>query len=323
MDFKKIEMKYISFLDPSLVSYNLGNDIIFEEISNSLSCELGHYFQIRLQFTDKLGKRSKQFIKNSEFVILAGTNSLSSKMASLEQFRVNIFDTSYLNNIVLCGVGWWQYENFPKLLSRKIIQSMLHTNYLHSVRDSYTQDILHSIGIENVLNTSCPTLWNITDEHCKSIERSKSKNVLFTLTDYSKDRIKDKDLINILKENYECLYFWPQGLGDYGYLQNLLSEEITKINIINPSLSGLDKFLKDFKCDYIGTRLHGGIRAIKHGKRTLILSIDNRAHEISRDVNLNCIPRERLDDIEDFIYSDFKTELSLPRENISAWKKQF
>ena len=47
----------------------------------------------------------------------------------------------------------------------------------HSVRDSYTKKMLNSIGINNVVNTSCPTVWNITPDHLATIPDTKAKYV--------------------------------------------------------------------------------------------------------------------------------------------------
>jgi len=118
-------MQRISVLDPSIVSYNLGNDIIIDSVNNFLKEQFNEAFITKLQFTDRLGKKSKRYISNSDITFLAGTNSLSSKMRKLEQFRITIFDLLKVNSIVLLGVGWWQYEEVPKKIDRFILQNLL------------------------------------------------------------------------------------------------------------------------------------------------------------------------------------------------------
>ena len=316
-------MKRLSILDPSIVSYNLGNEIIFESISEIVSTELDHYFSTRLQFTDKLGRISKKYVRESDLVLLAGTNSLSSKMSKLEQFKINLFDTLYLNNITLCGVGWWQYQEKPTPFSKFVIKRMLSEAFIHSVRDSYTEQALHSIGITNVLNTSCPSLWKISDDHCHDIPVGKSRSVLFTLTDYNKNPVDDRNILNLLADCYENIYFWPQGIGDLAYLNSINLKNDIKITYLSPNLKSLDSFLASNTTDYIGTRLHSGIRAIQHKKRALIIAIDNRAKEISKDTNINSTLRNDIERINNFINNEYSTRIVLPWKNIEKWKNQF
>ena len=48
----------------------------------------------------------------------------------------------------------------------------------------------------------------------------------------------------------------------------------------------------------VGTRLHAGIRALQKGNQALILSVDNRATEINKDINIPVISRFDLAQIE-------------------------
>ena len=81
--------------------------------------------------------------------------------------------------------------------------------------------------------------------------------------------------------------------------------------------------LENNDIDYVGTRLHAGIRAIQKKRRALVLSIDNRASEISNDIGMNVVPREDIEKIEFFITNEQKTSIKIPHKNIEAWKAQF
>lgn len=111
------------------------------------------------------------------------------------------------------------------------------------------------------------------------------------------------------------------------YIKLLLLYELgalDKIKIIDASLSQYDSILKKDNVEYVGTRLHAGIRALNFGKRTIIIAVDNRAIEIARDTNLNIILRDEVDRcLNNQINSNFKTEILLPEENINLWKSQF
>jgi polysaccharide pyruvyl transferase WcaK-like protein len=192
---------------------------------------------------------------------------------------------------------------------------------MHSVRDEYTKKQLFSIGIKNVINTGCPTMWQFTPEFCDNVPTMKAKSVVFTLTDYNKDRKKDIFLIETLKKAYDSVSFWPQGMGDLTYMDSLGQKGI---HIISPNLDSYDKLLHECdSLDYIGTRLHAGIRALQHKRRAVIIAVDNRATEIHKDTNIPIISRSDIHSLPEIITSDIKTEISLKESNIKKWKAQF
>ena len=316
-------MKKVSILDPSILSHNLGNEIILNSIDHFISEHLNESFVIKLQYTERLRKKSKNHIKNSDLAILAGTNSLSSNMFCLEQFPIQPFDLISINNILLCGVGWFQYQNKPNLINSSILKILLRKDMTHSVRDSYTKKMLNSIGINNVVNTSCPTVWNITPDHLATIPDSKAKYVVTTLTDYNKDIVLDSKLLEILDSNYEKVFFWPQGLGDYEYLMQLVQNIKINLEIISPNLRSFDFILENEDIDYVGTRLHAGIRAIQKSVRAFVVTIDNRAKEISKDICLNATERLNVDPLKNFINAKTENNLVIPYKQIDDWKSQF
>ena len=75
--------------------------------------------------------------------------------------------------------------------------------------------------------------------------------------------------------------------------------------------------------DYVGTRLHGGIFALQHGKRTIILGIDNRAADMYKEININYIQYGDFQLLDKKIYSDLKTEINIPIDQINFFKNQF
>ena len=75
--------------------------------------------------------------------------------------------------------------------------------------------------------------------------------------------------------------------------------------------------------DFVGTRLHAGVRALQNRRRTIILGIDNRAFEKAKDFNLTVCPRDDLDKLNELINSNLQTQINLPNENIARWKSQF
>ena len=129
-------------------------------------------------------------------------------------------------------------------------------------------------------------------------------------------------MINILLRNYEEVFFWIQGDMDFDYFNRM--ENTQSIKIVSPSVEAYDALLKQDDLDYVGTRLHGGIYAMRHGKRAIIIAIDERAREINKSNHLNCIElNEVVGKLEGMIQSEFATEVKMPFDKIERWKAQF
>lgn len=219
------------------------------------------------------------------------------------------------------GIGWWQYQQKANWYTQFILNKVLSKHFTHSVRDSHTLQMLNEIGINNVLNTGCPTLWELSPQHCTTVPQTKADEVIITLTDYNKDVTRDQHILDTVHKNYRKVYYWIQGEGDLDYILNLKGHEA--ITLINPNLTSYDNLLRTRPVDYIGTRLHAGIRALQHARRTFIIGIDNRAIEMQRDFNLPIINQNAIKDLDAALNHTLKTEIQLPSLNIAQWKNQF
>ena len=98
---------------------------------------------------------------------------------------------------------------------------------------------------------------------------------------------------------------------------------IDSINILQASKDAYDEYLTNNDSDYVGTRLHGGIYAMRHKRRAIILSIDERARAINAKNHLNCIEKKDIHNLEDMINSSFPTSVVMDYEAINDWKSQF
>lgn len=315
-------MKKVLIYAPTVFSKNVGDFIILDAVKEHLYDIFpdGMFFNAITQ--DKMPKRTYKLNRLCDYSFIGGTNILSSRMRKQRPWRIK--DTLYLNNLILMGVGWAEYQDAPDLYSRIMFKRLLDNNILHSVRDSYSEKKLIEAGITNVINTGCPTIWNLTEGHCSRIPCEKAENVLFTLTDYSKDIQNDKLLIDVLKKNYNKVFFWPQGIKDMKYIQEI--SDLDGVEIVGGNLRSYDALLEDTSVglDYIGTRLHGGIRALQKFRRSIIIVIDNRAREKAIDFNFNVIERTEIGkDLENLIHSDFSTKINIDLEKINMWKEQF
>lgn len=328
-------MKKIAILDTSVMSFNIGDQIIMDGSRTALANTLKDAFVVnfpthsplfhRYEFSLK-GKDSFSSALNSlDLKIVCGTNLLEKNMFKRKNtWNIHLGDTKYINDIVLMGVGTDGLPKVANWYTKLLYRRALSSKYIHSTRDEKTKEFVESLGLR-AINTGCPTLWSLTEEHCKNITSVKQDKVIFTVTDYKPDYDKDAKMIKTLQNNYAEVSCWLQGVEDLSYIKSLplKEEEMNRINFIAPSLNEYDKFLTKNNCDYVGTRLHAGIRAMQKGRRSIIIGVDNRAKDMNDDVNLNYLDRSNLLELDEYIKSEFKTEVKINQESINAYLGQF
>ncbi len=314
-------MKKIGLFDTSIASDNLGDGIIMDAVSSHLRAMYPTDQFINVPTHIKMSAQNRADIKTSEIGFVGGTNLLCANWLLKAQWKVGLWDLLYVPNTVLMGVGWKFYQRPTEFVTALFLKQLLSKNYIHSVRDAYTEQRLRTMGINNVINTACPTMWNLTPEHCEFIPTKRAPHVLTTVTAYRYDPELDKKWLEILLAAYDKIYLWPQMQGDAEYVQAMNLGK--KIEVLEPTLSAYDNALATLDVDFLGTRLHGGIRALQHKRRTLIIEVDNRAVEIARDTGLPTIKRDDVAGIKNWIESTTPIKLTLPWENIKNWKAQF
>ena len=83
------------------------------------------------------------------------------------------------------------------------------------------------------------------------------------------------------------------------------------------------EYLCSNDCDYVGTRLHAGIKAIQEKKRTIVISVDNRTVDMGNDFGIKYIQRDNIENLNAMINSSFATEIRISEERISMFLNQF
>ena len=301
-------------------SSNLGDLIIQEAVHRELANVFDNPDLLSISTHTFLEKEQIRVMKNNSLIFVGGTNLLSSKMNKYRQWKISLLNSFQIKNVILFGVGWWQYQTNPNFYTQFILRSILSNKIYHSVRDNYTMLKLESMGIKNVLNTGCPTMWPLSKVNSAQIPTIKSENVLLMLTDYTQKFELDKKLIELLLSQYKKVFVWPQGRNDLKYILKFNQP----LNILEHSLKDLDDFIKSgVEFDYIGTRLHGGIRCLLAKKRSLILEVDNRAKEIAIDTGIPTSSRNDFDFINNWINKPQSTNIKLNEKAINQWKNQF
>ena len=237
----------IVILDTSIGSDNAGDRIIMEHCSDICKSIFpnSHFTNIPTHIYDP---KCEYVGKN--FKILCGTNLIYTHMEKSIQWALPRKIESY-SNICLLGVGMQDlYSDFPMgKYTKNLLNVLLTSKVYHSVRDEYTKMRLNEIGITNVLNTGCPTMWGITPELCAKIPRKKGRDVLTTITDYNRNPRLDEYLLKNLKKYYENVYIWIQGRYDLQCIKEIV--DVNDYILIPGSLEELDNILKMKNLDYV------------------------------------------------------------------------
>ena len=324
-------MKRLVEFDTAIGTANLGDEIILQSFRNEMHSLYDECFVMRfgthlINFTNAriiLGGKKIQFLNKADYKIIAGTNLLSRNIQKTAgQWPVYGLNKYLYEDSILAGVGLTLEPGMPTPKTVKFYKSVLRQDFAHSVRDEESRVFLESMGF-SAINTGCPTLWGITEERCKSIPREKADCVIFSLSGFQAQQSREYDqvLIDVLRDEYKELSFWCQTNQDEDYLDSF--ENTGNI----PRVYSLEKFaeiLDAGNIDYVGTRLHGGIMAIQHGVRTIVITIDQRARGFQQSNNLKtCERKEVRDKLPKMIENSFETQITVNHEAINTWKRQF
>lgn len=322
-------MKKIVVFDTSYGSYNMGDYIINEcaqlelkdIVSGSFCYRVGTHTPVMHAYQFNKRRKPVKFFIDSKYKFLTGTNIIKKTMLwPWPDWNVNIFNCKPYKGTILVGVGLSGEFTRTDLYTKVLYKKILNKDYYHATRDEKTKKYLESIGLK-AINTGCPTLWGIDDNLCKQIPAKKSDTVVFTLTDYRKDKAKDQILIDTLVNNYKNVYIWIQGSNDYEYFNSF--DNIERIKMIDPNIQAYGDFLNKTDTDYVGTRLHAGIYAIRHKRKSIILAVDNRTRDMKETYNLVTLERNEIDKLDAMINSEFETHIVVDKESINKWKSQF
>lgn len=317
----KAETDKLVLFDTAINSQNMGDSIIAYYCAKALSEILAGKNVLRVPTHTLPSEKQLAEVSRAGEKIVCGTNLITPHFEDFSNWKMPSNLKGY-RDIVTMGVGWGYYCDDISKTSKFVYRTILSKEKLHSVRDGYTERKFREMGITNVVNTGCPTLWGLTPEHCARIPQKKASRVITTLTDYDRDPEADRCMLDILKSSYKQVFVWLQGTEDDSYLQSLIDSG--SVQIIDRDLEQYTKALDMGDVDYVGTRLHAGIHAMNRGVRTIILAVDNRAAEMGRDFNLPVIQRSDVrNQLPELIAQERTTSVVLPFNTIQQWKTQF
>ncbi|WP_055426842.1 polysaccharide pyruvyl transferase family protein [Bifidobacterium aesculapii] len=326
-DRKELASNRITLLDTAINTENCGDQIIMHYADKNLK-EL-FPGAVRQEHVQTHGYSSTlEHVPASTLKIACGTNMIATDMAGFGQLMTPILNLrSYRHSVCLLAVGMRSLTDidapFTKY-SRDFLRFVLTPDVMHSVRDENTKKKLAEIGIKNVINTSCVTMWGLTPEFCAALPKQKHTEVLTTVTNYARDPESDRFMLETLLQEYDRVHLWVQAEEDREYVAQLI--DAGSIDYIEHSKDALDRFLADNAdhLDYFGTRLHAGVHSLNQGLRAMIVEVDNRARDIAADTNLPVVTRKELKQaMVPLIREPRATEIHIPLDRINQWKSQF
>lgn len=333
-----MHMKKVLLFDTALATSNTGDEIIFESVKLGLkpvidnasvyrmATHVQNYsaFQMFLHRHIYADAKIKAINEEAHYKFICGTNLLTPNLFRPRgQFMLNFSNKSLYENAILVGVGRIRdFKKFKNQYTENLYKKALSKQFLHSVRDEETKDVLESIGIK-CINTGCPTLWMMNADKCASIPTKKSDNIVFSLSGYESQReiYRDKRMLSCLLKNYKTVYAWIQTTADEAYIREI-NDDDKNIEYIY-SLEYFKKILDEGNIDYVGTRLHGGIYAMQHNVRSLIVAIDERAIGFHESNNLPIIRREEIEKLDEVINGKLITDIHLNTGGINTFIEQF
>lgn len=309
----------IFLFDTAIDSDNLGDEVITDAVNRIMTEIFGTASFDRIATHRRMTGAERRRVSAGDFGIVGGTNILKSRMLFRQNWKLGLRDMLSLRNAVMLGVGWQFYGGKPDFISRWFFRRALAPGYIHSVRDEHTLELLQSL-VPKVMYTGCPTMWEFDAVTCARVPTAKAKNAIFSVTYYRPLPDVDRAILQLLLARYETVYLWAQQFEDVEYIKSLgLAGGVW----IDRSLAAYDQILATEDVDVLGSRLHGGIRALSRGRRALILEIDNRAREIGRKTLLPCSPRDDLARMAVWTAGSAPLAVTMPWDNIAAWKAQF
>lgn len=322
-------MEYIVMFDPSIRSLNLGDRIIMNSAESELAfltsgeyvMSCGTHSPVASFHQCSKNNPRMEFFNKAKYKFVCGSNLLWKRMLRPEpSWNVNLFNCKPYKNSILIGVGTNKGSRGMDVYTKALYRKILSKNYIHSTRDEATKELVESLGLQ-AINTGCPTMWRFTEEFCQTIPTKKADEVVFTITDYNQNPKADTKLIETLESSYKEVWFWPQGWLDEKYLNSLGS--LSKVRILDPSIEAFAKLLDSRTVDYVGTRLHAGMFAMQHARRSIVIAIDNRVRDMKKTYGINSIERDEIDGLSGLLFSEIDTHIGINAEAILEWKAQF
>lgn len=286
--------KNFLWITPEPGTINQGDIIISRALCDILSIDESW---IRISMHQYHPRYISGLFHEAEAAFLMGTNCLPAAWYLPWKIQIKLFSLqtlyalpSYRHKLVSVGCGLTspalnRYGLRSISISSLFVKTFFSPEFIHSTRDSDSESFLTRHGLK-AINTGCPTMWNLpnTLSCADDIE-----TIVVSVTDYRINFDRDaKWLIPVLQMNKRLALF-VQGPEDLAYFTNLLAYFERRYSVAKPafdaiySLTCLQEFLSGNSVVHVGTRLHLSAYFWNNSRKSLLVSIDNRASSISKN----------------------------------------
>jgi hypothetical protein len=192
--------------------------------------------------------------------------------------------------IIVAGLGANSLEgyvpNFHLILDKEQITFWRYLSArcdVMGIRGSFTEEVLHNIGVDNTQVIGCPTYYECGEKKqifkrewhekmsigCSSVFASCVQDAIVYLQDLGEERI------------IKIIGFNARGVIDAQLIEDIKNQRYRIFSSINEWKKNLAD--KEF---FFGTRVHGGVIALNCGVPVCVLNGDARAREMCEYMNI-------------------------------------
>ena len=318
---------------PDSGTMNLGDEIITQSCLSQIDL---NQVSFKISSHQYHPRYLSNIVKDSDYLLMLGTNCISTTACFPWKVQLKLFAPHavhtfkrYISKILLMGCGLTSKcdgHTIFRPYSYLFNKIFLSNNYIHSVRDEPSRLYLAKLGFD-VLNTSCPTTWNLPKSH---MGIDKITAICLSVTDYNKNLERDLCWVGSIDIFDFPIFIFCQGPGDKKYFLSILDklsnrEKFNNIIFIE-SLNYLKLLTKRYNFVHIGTRLHCSAFFWSYGMISFLIEIDQRSNGIRKNGVFPIISLEHYKNLP--LLSELISAYELPQNseyinnNILIYKKQ-
>lgn len=298
---------YSAFMDS--VACNIGNSYITWSLLKELGCSLDRLkgYEIKNIYTYDFSRMPMDVhIINNEcthvIIVLQDQIRITESYGYKLPFKkMKEMISKIKKPILVAGLGANSLSgyvpDFHKLLDNELIDFLRflsdHCNNI-GIRGSYTEEILHAIGINNVTIIGCPSYYETGyDRVIKKIDYSDFLHFATSSVNYGLEtkssaiflqdsQVHEADVIRAIAFNEQVKF--PEDIV-YEIALRISHRKykcFSSITRWKEELTNYDMF--------IGTRVHGAMIALNSGLPVVVMNTDSRAREMCEYLNIPYLP---------------------------------